>query len=279
MITYEFFLSISPLAPDSDVWVFWNVEITANSLSRSNYFNFFMIFFDAFIMILYDSERSKYVMVVKKQKRKLITLPESKQKVLRFAWIGMAFFGICTLISYLFYFFVKASGIPYYVLQTFAASLMVCYMCNAAVIFLNSSNTETRKHVLRKLLCERRVIFICMLLGVLFYVDGIYMRKRFGGDGFVFCIHLASRDLIVYYDGFYQRFVPTQRDAGPLDPHVTILNFSNHTPYVYGEGLQSAHVCMGYTWPKSIILRCPKIDVSKHFFLVDSSCLANYAAT
>ena len=101
MITYEFFLSISPLAVDSDVWVFWNVEVTANSLSRSNYFNFFMIFFDAFIMILYDSGRSKFVMVVKKQKRKLITLSESKQKALHFAWIGMAFFSICMMLLYI----------------------------------------------------------------------------------------------------------------------------------------------------------------------------------
>ena len=65
------------------------------------------------------------------------------------------------------------------------------HMCNAAVIFLNSSNTETRKHVLRKLLCERRVIFIFMLLGVLFYVDVIYMVDRIR-----LCIHLASRDLM-----------------------------------------------------------------------------------
>ena len=163
MITYEFFLSISPLAPDSDVWFFWNVEITANSLSRSNYFNLFMIFFDAFIMILYDSERSKYVMVVKKQKRKLITLPESKQKVLRFAWIGMAFFGFVH--NYHTYFIIRQS-----VWHTILCSSDIrgksygLLSCNAAVIFLNSSNTETRKNVLRKLLCERRVIFICMLL-------------------------------------------------------------------------------------------------------------------
>ena len=50
-----------------------------------------MIFFDAFLIILYDSERSKYAMLIKKQKRKLIELPESRRKVLNFAWIGTVF--------------------------------------------------------------------------------------------------------------------------------------------------------------------------------------------
>ena len=136
MITYEFFLSISPLAVDSDVWVFWNVEVTANSLSRSNYFNFFMIFFDAFIMILYDSGRSKFVMVVKKQKRKLITLSESKQKALHFAWIGMAFFSICIMLSYIVSRYEECLACqmmlfryPRRLLQFALSATLLCYFC------------------------------------------------------------------------------------------------------------------------------------------------------
>ena len=47
-----------------------NIEITANSLSRSNQFNLFVIFLDALIVIIYDTKRSKYVMLTKKQKRR-----------------------------------------------------------------------------------------------------------------------------------------------------------------------------------------------------------------
>ena len=192
MITYEFFLSISPLAVDSDVWVFWNVEVTANSLSRSNYFNFFMIFFDAFIMILYDSGRSKFVMVVKKQKRKLITLSESKQKALHFAWIGMAFFSICLILSWIVSRYEGVFGVSNDVIQISAATLAVCTICNIAVLFLYSTNTETRKNVLHKLLRERRVIFIFMLLGVLFYIHGIYMAKRFSIFPYIFALAVIT---------------------------------------------------------------------------------------
>ena len=198
MITYEFFLSISPFAVGSEVWVLLNVKTTANSLSRSHYFNFFMIFFDAFIMILYDSERSKYVMIVKKQKRAVIALSESKQKVLHFAWMIMAFLIICIIASYPFFTFTKEkSSAQNYLFDIIPAILGVCTFCNAAVVFLYSTNTESRKHVLSKLLQERRVIFILMLLGVLFYVDVVYMNTYDDTGGSIFGI-LFPLAIIMY---------------------------------------------------------------------------------
>ena len=49
LVVYEFFVSISPV-PRKPSWKFMNIETTANSLSRSNYFNLFVIFFDAMII-------------------------------------------------------------------------------------------------------------------------------------------------------------------------------------------------------------------------------------
>ena len=64
-----------------------NIETTANSLSRSNYFNLFVIFFDAMIVVIYDVNRSKYVMLVKKRKREMLEVPPSKERVLKRLWM------------------------------------------------------------------------------------------------------------------------------------------------------------------------------------------------
>ena len=71
-------MSISPIGPTKPSWQFMNIETTANSLSRSNYFNLFVIYFDAIIVVIYDVNRSKYVMLVKKRKRDILEVPPSK---------------------------------------------------------------------------------------------------------------------------------------------------------------------------------------------------------
>ena len=70
MICYEFFVSISPVAPSKPVWTFLNVKVTANSLSRSNYFNLFVIFFDGLIVTLFEREIKVYD-VGEKRKREV----------------------------------------------------------------------------------------------------------------------------------------------------------------------------------------------------------------
>ena len=79
MLVYEFFVSISPVGPKKPSWTFMNVETTANSLSRSNYFNLFVIFLDALIVVIYDVNRPKYVMIVKKCKREMLKASPSKE--------------------------------------------------------------------------------------------------------------------------------------------------------------------------------------------------------
>ena len=87
LVVYEFFVSISPVGPSKPSWKFMNIETTANSLSRSNFFNLFVIFFDAMIIVIYDVDRSKYVMLVKKRKREMLEVPPSKERVLKRLWI------------------------------------------------------------------------------------------------------------------------------------------------------------------------------------------------
>ena len=97
MIVYEFLVTISPIGPTKPSWKFMNIETTANSLSRSNFFNLFVIFFDAMIVVIYDVNRSKYVMLVKKRKREILEVPPSKERVLKRLWILLA---ITMFVSY-----------------------------------------------------------------------------------------------------------------------------------------------------------------------------------
>ena len=90
IICYSFFVSISPAAPSKPVWTFLNVKMTANSLSRSGYFNLFVIFFDALIVTLFDTDRSKFMMLVKKRKREVLEVPLSRVRMLRRLWIMVA---------------------------------------------------------------------------------------------------------------------------------------------------------------------------------------------
>ena len=101
MLVYEFFVSISPVGPRKPSWTLMHVETTANSLSRSNYFNLFVIFFDALIVVIYDVKRSKYVMMVKKRKREMLEVSPSKEYMLKRLWICVACSGIYELYRHL----------------------------------------------------------------------------------------------------------------------------------------------------------------------------------
>ena len=96
MLVYEFFVSISPVGPRKPSWTLMHVETTANSLSRSNYFNLFVIFFDALIVVIYDVKRSKYVMMVKKRKRETLEVSTSQEYMLKRLWI---FFALTCLLA------------------------------------------------------------------------------------------------------------------------------------------------------------------------------------
>ena len=47
------FISLSPYALEKP-WEFGNVQVTANSLARSNVFNLFLIFLDFMLVAIFD---------------------------------------------------------------------------------------------------------------------------------------------------------------------------------------------------------------------------------
>ena len=173
LIVYEFLVSISPVGPTTPKWTLMNVETSANSLSRSNYFNLFVIFFDALVVLINDVNRSKYMMLVKKRKRGLVGVPPSKESLLKKLWL---FFGINSLIAvitfilFVSYYFLKLWKLGGSIIVSVLAFFMLCLF---VLILYHSSGSKSRK-IFYYLMHECRVLFILLLLVVLFYIDNIY---------------------------------------------------------------------------------------------------------
>ena len=172
LVVYEFFVTISPIGPTKPSWKFMNIETTANSLSRSNFFNLFVIFFDAMIVVIYDVNRSKYVMLVKKRKREMLEVPPSKERVLKRLWMLMAITALLAITSYIMESSSKMlsniyPGLDNIIFGIFGSLVIGNYII---IAWLSSS-----RKVLYFLVQERRVIFIVILLGILFYVDNIVL--------------------------------------------------------------------------------------------------------
>ena len=150
LLVYEFFVSISPVGPSKPSWKFMNIETTANSLSRSNYFNLFVIFFDAMIMVIHDVKRSKYVMLVKKRKREILEVLPSKERLLKRLWMFTGFSVFSILVCYIIESLTKLltnSGFYNIVLGIFAGlAIKLYYRCMVIVIeksILPSNARET----------------------------------------------------------------------------------------------------------------------------------------
>jgi hypothetical protein len=225
MITYEFLVTISPVGPTKPSWTFMNVETTANSLSRSNYFNLFVIFFDALIIVIYDVNRSKYVMLVKERKRTVLEVSSSKERMLKRLWIAEALI----VLAFVTCFLVDSSSGYLSSIYPGLGDIVVgiggtCIVCCYSVIFYFSSSSESTK-VFYNLIHERRVIFILLLLGILFYIDNIFLY--WSASGLFFPIEILcyiSFDMIVMY--FPRRLALVTMILIVL---VLLWNIFNHT--------------------------------------------------
>ena len=65
---------------------FLHVNTNPNNLSRSNQFNLFVIFFDALVIVVHDSKRSKFVMLSKKRDRFYKIVTEKERNTIRKLW-------------------------------------------------------------------------------------------------------------------------------------------------------------------------------------------------
>ena len=200
MLVYEFFVSISPVGPTKPSWNFMHVKTTANSLSRSNYFNLFVIFFDALIVLIHDVKRSKYMMMVKKRNREMLQVSTSKKYMLKRLWILFAatgFLGVLTFVMEvsLNVFTRILPGLGYIIYGT-VGGISICSFF--VILYYSSSSKATSTLFL--LMHERRVIFIVLLLGILFYVDIFYLKHVVQGVIFqILIVMFVSFDLIVLY--------------------------------------------------------------------------------
>ncbi len=173
IITYEFFISISPFAPAKPEWMFMNIKTTANSLSRSNLFNIFVIFLDALIIVIYDAQRSKYVMLVKKQKRAMLEISLEVKQQLRRLWKG------CTCVVFigvvLFIVDSSSSGLISQFSPVLYNITIVGIPCISILFYVGVlyHSSQRSGEILCKLLHERRVVFILILLGIYVYVEGL----------------------------------------------------------------------------------------------------------
>ena len=222
LVVYEFFVSISPVGPSKPSWQFMNIEITANSLSRSNYFNLFLIFTDAMIMVLYDSSRSKYVMLVKKRKREMLEVPPSKERVLKRLWILVSIMGVLSAASYIID---SSSEIFSNVYPEFENVIMGILGSLVISIYIIIAWLSSSRKVFYFLVQERRIIFILILLGILFYVDNIVLG--WGATGLLYPIIILafiSFDMNVMH--FPRRLLLTLLILIVL---VTLWNIFNHT--------------------------------------------------
>lgn len=202
IITYEFFISISPVAPAKPEWMFMNIKTTANSLSRSNLFNIFVIFLDALVIVVYDTKRSKYVMLVKKQKRNMFELTVERRQQLVRLWKGCTCVGFVVSVIYI----VESSSglisqfspVLYNVLIGTSGSLVMLFYI--AIVYHSSARSGK---ILCKLLHERRVILILILLGIFFYIDNVYLW--FSAAGILFPIFVCLYISLDIINGYFPR--------------------------------------------------------------------------
>ena len=164
LLVYEFLVSISPVGPSKPSWQFMNIETTANSLSRSNFFNLFVIFFDAMIVVIYDVNRSKYVMLVKKRKREMLEVPPSKERVLKRLWIFAAIACLLSVTSYIMESSSRIFSNIYPGLDNVILGVLGTVSTGDYIIAAWLSSSRKYFYFLMQ---ERRVIFILILSAIL----------------------------------------------------------------------------------------------------------------
>ena len=174
MVSYEFLVSISPFGPSKPSWTFVSVKVTANSLSRSTNFNLFVIFLDALIMVVYDVKRSKFVMLTKKQKRRMVEMDESRKVFLDRLWKCLLVSALAVFTTWVIEIFVFA-GIPVELLSILGGLAASITYSSVVVIVYYSTNIVTAKEIWYKLIHERRVLFILIISAVDIYI-AFYVR-------------------------------------------------------------------------------------------------------
>ena len=176
ILIYEFSISISPLAPKVPEWTLFHVNTNPNNLSRSNQFNLFVIFFDALVIVVHDSKRSKFVMLSKKRDRFYKIVTEKERNTIRKLWkiLAVLFFISVTIFV--------LNPILQYCKDSYTWNTSSCVIYNVTFIIFTTPGIILAMFIFKyssvelfgtykKLIQERRIIFIVILLIILCYVD------------------------------------------------------------------------------------------------------------
>ena len=111
--------------------------------------------------------RSKYVMLVKKRKREMLEVLPSKERVLKRLWILMPITGLIALISFIME---SSSKMLWNIYPGFDNVIIGIFVSLTIGSYIIIGWLSLSRKVLYFLVQERRVIFIVILLGILFYV-------------------------------------------------------------------------------------------------------------
>ena len=173
-------------------------------------------------MVLYDVNRSKCVMLVKKRKREMLEAPPSKERLLKRLWILVSIMGVLFAASYIMD---SSSEIFSNVYPEFKNVIMGIPGSLAISIYIIIAWLSSSRKVFYFLVQERRIIFILILLGILFYVDNIVLG--WSATGLLYPITILafiSFDMNVMH--FPRRLLLTLLILIVL---VTLWNIFNHT--------------------------------------------------
>ena len=152
------------------------------------------------------------MMLVNKRKREILEVPSSRVRILRRLWITVA---VSTSVAITIYIIESSTsghvdtvsrpptGVVSRIYEGLYVGLLggvgslgiLCYLC---IVYYSSGSVAWK--TLNLMMHERRVLFIIVLLGILFYVDNIYFYWYPGSVLFPCMILLTlSLDLIVTY--------------------------------------------------------------------------------
>ena len=196
VLMFQFFVTISPYGPSEPSWKFVDVNISANSLSRSNYFNLFVIYFDALIVAVFSARRGKFIMLTKKKKRPIIEISPSRHKAVSRSLMLMGFLGPFTLVIYAIDRSFEIIS-QQWIHDVIFAFLFVLFLFTYLILMWHSTSSKSWE-ILRYLSCQRRIIWVFILMGILFYLDNVYFPPKVSNFLFLAVIVMyISFDLVV----------------------------------------------------------------------------------
>ena len=135
-------------------------------------------------------------------------------------------------------------------------SIGIC--CYIVILYFSSGSKATS--TLHRLMHERRVIFIVLLLGILYYVDNVYITGERGWCDLSYCYFTTD---IIRFD---RHVFSSQTGIGDDDYCCPFTLLEYCRKYFSENRLQTIHAALGHIWGKYKLLHHQTIDIPNHSF-------------